>query len=103
MSMQSADESMAKRAEAYLLARHGTLIHGSALWQALGYVSAQAFRKAVRAGTVPVVTFTIQFRRGRFAKTRDVARWIQKLDTHWKDQREERASVIHTAIVKGRK
>jgi hypothetical protein len=63
----------------YLLEQHGPLMHGQVLWQALGYVSAQAFRKAVRAGTVPIVTFTIKTRRGRFARTSDVAQWIGTL------------------------
>ena len=75
MSKRGTSES-----EEFLLEQHGPLMHGPALWQALGYVSAQAFRKAVRAGTVPVATFTIEFRRGRFARTHDVARWIQTLD-----------------------
>jgi hypothetical protein len=65
--------------DASLLAEHGPLIHGAALWRTLGYVSAQAFRKAMRAGTVPVPTFRIETRRGRFAMTRDVAQWISTL------------------------
>lgn len=75
-STRSADPHL----ESYLLGQHGPLMHGRNLWLALGYVSAQAFRKAVRFGTVPVHTFTIETRRGRFAKTRDVAAWIATLD-----------------------
>ena len=65
--------------ERYLLEKWGPLVQGSELWRALGYVSAQAFRKAVRQGTVPVPTFTLKFRRGRFARTYEVARWLRTL------------------------
>lgn len=64
----------------YLLEQHGPLMHGRDLWLTLGYVSAQAFRSAVRKGTVPVSTFTITSRRGRFAKTLDVAAWLCSLN-----------------------
>ncbi|NTX26713.1 hypothetical protein HT746_06105 [Burkholderia pyrrocinia] len=64
----------------YLLERCGPLMQGRDLWLTLGYVSAQAFRSAVRKGTVPVTTFTIESRRGRFAKTLDVAAWLGSLD-----------------------
>ncbi|AIO43841.1 MULTISPECIES: hypothetical protein [Burkholderia cepacia complex] len=65
----------------YLLERYGPLMHGRELWSTLGYVSAQAFRSAVRKGTVPIGTFTIESRRGRFAKTLDVAAWLSSLDS----------------------
>ena len=65
--------------ESLLLERFGPLLQGKSLWLTLGYVSAQSFRKAVRCGTVPVATFTIENRRGRFAKSRDVARWLETL------------------------
>ena len=65
-------------------------MHGRSLWRALGYVSAQAFRKAVRLGTVPVSTFTIEKRRGRFAKTCEVAQWIATLDVAAANSRPEK-------------
>lgn len=76
--------------ESLLLERHGPLLHGKNLWLTLGYVSAQSFRKAVRHGTVPVATFTIENRRGRFANTRDVAEWLKSLSTTTTTTRERR-------------
>ncbi len=63
----------------YLLQLHGPLMHGQALWSALGFRSSEAFGKALRRQTVPVQTFEIPGRRGRFAKTLDVAAWLQTL------------------------
>lgn len=76
----------ADRLEHYLLERWGPLVQGEELWRALGYVSAQAFRKAVRQGTVPVITFTIETHRGRFARTLEVAHWLGTLGTGEKMQ-----------------
>ena len=59
---------------------HGPLLSCPSLWQLLGYRSADAFRKAVQRKTVPVETFTIPHRRGQFAKTADVVRWLDSLD-----------------------
>lgn len=51
------------------------LIAGKALWLALGYSSAEAFRQAACRQTVPVPTFTLPYRRGRFAFVEDVIAW----------------------------
>lgn len=61
-----------------LLARHGPLLSGEALLHALGYTSVDAFRQAKSRGTLPVPTFGLPHRRGVFALTRDVARWLSQ-------------------------
>jgi hypothetical protein len=78
--MTNSDKPQSSDLESFLLERYGPLLHGRNLWLTLGYVSAQAFRKAIRCGTVPVTTFTIENRRGRFAKTRDVVEWLETLN-----------------------
>jgi len=58
---------------------HGPILSCPVLWRLLGYRSADAFRKAVQRKTVPVETFSIPHRRGRFAKTADVVCWLDAL------------------------
>ena len=71
---------IADRIGQHLIAReHGPILACPALWRVLGYRSADAFRKAVQRGTVPVETFSIPHRRGRFARTDDVITWLDGL------------------------
>jgi hypothetical protein len=56
--------------------RHGPLLSGEALRIALGYPSLAALRQGIARATVPVATFLIPRRRGRFALTWDVASWL---------------------------
>lgn len=79
VSMSDPESHADTRVASYLLQQHGPLMHGRSLWLALGYVSAQAFRRAIRNGLVPVRTFTLDRRKGRFAKTLDVADWLTRL------------------------
>ena len=48
------------------------------------YPTAAAFRKARIRGTLPVAEFDIAGRRGRFALTQEVARWLvaQRFSVH---------------------
>ncbi|MBB3814761.1 hypothetical protein FHY13_003132 [Xanthomonas arboricola] len=62
-----------------LLRRHGELLTGKALRQCLGFGSVRSFQRAVTEGALPVITFTLPGRRGRFARTRDVAAWLATL------------------------
>ena len=62
-----------------LLLRHGELMSGKHLCQCLGFANVRAFRRAIAHGAVPVMTFTLPGRRGRFARTRDVAAWLVTL------------------------
>jgi hypothetical protein len=60
----------------HLNAEYGPLIGGADLVKTLGFRSAEAMRQAVSRKKLPVRTFTIPSRRGRFAYTFDVARWL---------------------------
>jgi len=55
---------------------HGPFMSGRALWRTLGYPSGAAFRQAARRDQLPVETFRIPHRRGRYARTVDVAHWL---------------------------
>lgn len=59
--------------------KFGPLIGGANLVQCLGYSTPSAFRQALRRGQLPVHVFTIENRRGQFAKTIDVESWIASL------------------------
>ena len=54
----------------------GATVGGKALTQALGYPSQEAFRKARKRGQLPVLTFEMEGRRGRFASATDIAAWL---------------------------
>lgn len=69
------DEDYASR----LLKLHGELMYGSALWRSLGFRTERAFQKAAERNTLPVTVFTLPFRRGRHARTIEVARWLEGL------------------------
>jgi hypothetical protein len=70
--------------------RFGPLLYGTALWQCLGYRSIHSFRQAIRLGTVPVEIFSIPSRKGRFARTKDVAKWLDSLSgANFTGKREE--------------
>jgi hypothetical protein len=61
-----------------LLAEHGELIGGLALARCLGYRTARAFQMAVQRGQLPIETFVLPQRRGRFARTFQVAEWLAR-------------------------
>jgi len=69
-------ELLAKALEQDLLATHGPMLTGEVLWKSLGYSSADAFRQAASRKNVLVPIFAIEHRRGKFALTKEVARWI---------------------------
>ena len=64
-----------------LLEQNGPLMTGKSLYQALGYKSWAGFAKAVRIRIVEIDIFHLPGRKGRYAKTSDVANWINKLNT----------------------
>lgn len=69
-------DELASELENKLYQSLGPMVYGDALYKSLGYSSADAFRQALSRQTVPVDVFSIAKRRGKFALTRDVARWI---------------------------
>ncbi|MDR9837807.1 hypothetical protein [Herbaspirillum huttiense] len=59
-----------------LTRQYGPLLSGENLRLALGYASKEAYRMAMARKTLPVPVFDIEFRRGKFALTLDVAKWL---------------------------
>ena len=62
-----------------LLSAHGELIGGADLARCLGFKTTRAFQKAASAERLPVEAFVLEGRRGRFARTRDLAAWLASL------------------------
>lgn len=62
--------------ERRLISALGATVGGSVLTKALGYPTQDAFRKASHRGRLPVQTFEMAGRRGRFAVTTDIAQWL---------------------------
>ena len=58
---------------------HSELIGGRALAHCLGCRTHRAFQMDARSGTFPIATFELSGRRGRYAKTESVARWLASL------------------------
>jgi hypothetical protein len=69
-------EELAANIERELYRDIGPLLFGVKLYASLGFPSAQAFRQAYSRNTMPVSVFNIQNRRGKFALSRDVAKWL---------------------------
>lgn len=72
-----------ERFELSLLRSLGATIGGAGLSHALGYPSPDAFRKAYQRGLIPITTFEIDGRKGRFAAVTDIAAWL------WTQKRSE--------------
>jgi hypothetical protein len=64
-----------------MIARHGPLLTGHELFQSLGFRNAAAFRQARLRGHVDVPVFSLPNRKGVFAKTRDIAAWLDIVAT----------------------
>jgi hypothetical protein len=62
--------------EVRLVRALGATIGGETLSRTLGYPTQDAFRKAHARNRLPVNTFEIAGRRGRFASTVDIAVWL---------------------------
>lgn len=63
--------------EKEMLEIYGPVMGGRDLVKALGYRSLTTFRKAVRDGALGVKVFSLPDRQGKYALTRDVARFIE--------------------------
>jgi len=59
-----------------LVADWGYVMGSMGLRKALGFSTQQALRRAIQAGRVPFIVFTIEGRKGPFARTHDVATWL---------------------------
>ncbi|MGH8507046.1 MAG: hypothetical protein ACRETM_13970 [Stenotrophobium sp.] len=60
-----------------LLQAHGELVTGRPLLLLLGFKSQRSFYRAIQADCLPVKVSQIAGRRGYFARTRDVASWLE--------------------------
>jgi hypothetical protein len=60
-----------------LTREYGAVIGGRKLRQVLGFESATAFGRAVRAGHLNVRLFDLPGRRGRFVLAEDLAIWLE--------------------------
>lgn len=77
MTPEMPDEAKcSSQLESNMMKNLGPLLGGEALWRALGFSSAHSFRRALRNGEVRVQIFRLPNRRGAYALTTDVARWI---------------------------
>jgi hypothetical protein len=74
--MKSKNSCLAQELEKDLLNLYGPILTGDSLRKALGYRSMDALRQAVARKTVPVLIFSLENRRGKFALAKDVATWL---------------------------
>lgn len=61
-----------------LLEAHGMILSAGATARVLGFPSTDALRLARSRGRLPIAMFKVSGRRGWFASTRDVARWLDQ-------------------------
>lgn len=69
-------DELAKALESDLLGKHGPIITRDDLLRALGYQTQAALRQSMLRNTVTVPLFDMEFRRGKFALVKDVARYL---------------------------
>ena len=63
-----------------LLKEYGPLMTGETLWNSLGFKNYAAFRQARTAGRLDVDVFSLPKRRGLFAHTKDIAKWLDNIE-----------------------
>jgi len=69
-------EQLVQQLQETLIRLYGPLLASRDLWKLLGYASPAAYRQARLRQSIPVAEFEIERRRGHFALTQDVARWL---------------------------
>lgn len=62
-----------------LLEMYGPMVSGRAVVAVLGFKSYSAFYKARHEEKLPVKVFDLEGRRGPFARTADVADWLESM------------------------
>ncbi len=75
-----------------LVEQYGQLVGGAGLAKLLGFRSTDTLRKAIANGALPLKTFTIPGRQGRFALTCEVADWLISLRNSADLQNSERSN-----------
>ncbi len=76
MAQQIDQDRLTEELQDALTRLYGPLLASRDLWKLLGYASPAAYRQARTRKRLPVAEFEIEGRRGRFALTKDVARWL---------------------------
>ena len=76
------DSSNYTSLEAKLFERYGPLVGGKDLVKAAGFQTAEALKMAIKRKHLTFATFSLPGRRGKFAKTEDVARWLASIGPH---------------------
>lgn len=69
-------EPLVQELQETLTRLYGPLLASRDLWKLLGFSTPAAYRQARLRHRIPVVEFEIEGRRGRFALTQEVARWL---------------------------
>ncbi len=69
-------EQLTQELQESLTRLYGPLLASRDLWRFLGYATPAAYRQARLRQGIPITEFEIEGRRGRFALTQDVARWL---------------------------
>lgn len=78
----SANDRTTESSEAQVLSyeptivRHGPIMDGRQLMHLFLFRTERSFRRAAQAGRLPVPVFRLEGRRGWFARTSDVERWL---------------------------
>ena len=62
-----------------LFEKYGYLIGGSDLAKIMGFRSSSSFNRAAKLKSVGIIVFSIENRKGKFALTEDVARWLEQI------------------------
>lgn len=65
--------------ESSLVGEHGELMGAVALMKLLHVANERTFRRIAAAGGLPVSVFHVPGRQGWFARTRDVAAWLDSV------------------------
>jgi len=86
-------EPLVQELQETLTRLYGPLLASRDLWKLLGFTTPAAYRQARLRHRIPVVEFEIEGRRGRFALTQEVARWLA----------EQRLAIPQTNLPKGEK
>lgn len=69
--------------------RYGPMIGGADLRRVLGYKSPDGFRLAIIRNQLGVATFVVPHRKGHFALSDDVAKWLAELRSTAANQPDE--------------
>lgn len=80
---------LAKQIEKELYESVGPLLFGEKLYSALGFSSSAAFRQALSRNYISIEIFSLPNRRGKFALSRDVARFLARQAIYGKTDKSE--------------